>query len=112
MDIHNCYDLSYYEFCLNNGGELIIKFKKSYDCKGAPDEIGLVFLGVKQLKVKGLFTEYVNSVQIIGYKDFEDDDMSWIVPEKLSNPNQSIVFLFDDDAYIKVFCETINLFIK
>ncbi|MGV3598650.1 MAG: hypothetical protein ACO1PI_12345 [Bacteroidota bacterium] len=88
-----------------------INFKKAEECfwDGCPFNFRMFFLNLSYLNCKDLFSKSIQDIEFIGYKEIEDNDLSWLLEEKHFNINCCIVLLFNDDSYLKVQCEKIEL---
>lgn len=112
LDVHNCYSLVDFEMNTKSGKSNInISFKKAEECflDGRPFNFRMSFLNISYFDCKGLFSKSIHDIELIGYKETEDNDLSWLLEEKHFDINCCMVFLFNDDSYLKVQCEKIEL---
>ena len=108
-DLHNFYSIEAMQIdCFSKNIKL--KFVASiFDHENASCKfIYMTFEGVVYFEIHH-FSTTTKDINELGYKDSNDNDLDWLVPENKSKPNDHIVIRLDYGGYIRIGCKSVHI---
>ena len=111
-DLHNDYDLV--ECIHNQDGSsvelLFTKTKGDWVKESDPSNIKIIFSALHYFKISEDFSKnFSKNIEDIGYKPSEDFDYDFLVPEEQADESFHLVFMFENNGYIRVFADEVKI---
>ena len=109
-DLHNDYDLvelKHENLCVELS---FSKTKGEWFKESNPNKFKLVFNDVLYFETsKDFSNNFPKNILDIAYKSFDDFNYDFFIPEEKSDENSHIVFILEDNEYIRIFSDEIKL---
>lgn len=111
-DLHNNYDFSNLQLNTINNFALIsfIKTKGDWVPSENPPNLVLSFSGLEYIYFsKGFFINQSKNIEELGYKEIENENLDWLIQEDKFLPEHHLVIRFDNDEFIRIYGETVEV---
>lgn len=111
-DLHNNYDFSTFELSTLNNFALIkfIKTKGEWVPLESPPNVILSFYGLKYVSFsKYFFINQSKNIEELGYKETKGENLDWLIQEDKALPEDHLVIRFDNDEFVRIYAETIEI---
>lgn len=116
FDLHNCYDLESIRLLICNESSLEMNFEITdghWVPTNSQKRIQIVFQKIKNLEFSQLLLrDFSPNIEEIGFKEANDHDYDWLLTEEQPDNDCHIFFRFENEEYLRLYCEQINFFIE
>lgn len=112
FDLHYCYDLELIRLSICNESSLEMSFgiiEEDWVSINSPKRIKIVFQNMKYLEFSPLLlSNFSPNIEEIGFKEANDHDYNWLLTEEQTDDDCHIFFRFDNEEYLRLYCEQIS----